>query len=237
MTQRDNKTPEYFGKDLEAMSFATNYHNWILNEILPYLGESVAEIGAGTGSFSKLLLNTPIKSLRAFEPSKNMYPLLRDALTQNQKAEAINDFFGDESSGETYDSILYINVLEHIEDDAEELVNAYKSLHSNGHLLVFVPALPWLYSNLDKQVGHYRRYMKQNLLDLVKQAGFTLVRARYFDIAGIAPWYINFVLLKNSISSGSVSIYDKFVVPPMRFIEGLIPPPIGKNLLLIAKKP
>lgn len=236
MTNQISKTPEYFGKDLEAMSFAINYHKWILSEFFPYLGNSVAEVGAGTGSFSELLLETRIKSLKAFEPSKNMYPLLEKKLGQYERAEAVNGFFGSTEVEEQFDTVMYINVLEHIEDDYSELVNAYNALNPNGHLLVFVPALPWLYSNLDKQVGHFRRYIKKDLVLLAQKAKFTIVKAKYFDIAGIIPWYINFVLLKNSISSGSVSLYDKLVIPPMRFLEGFIPPLIGKNIILVAKK-
>ena len=231
-----SKMPQYFGKDLEAMAFARNYHKWILAEFFPYLGSSVAEVGAGVGSFSTLVLGTNIRSLKAFEPSRNMYPLLQEAFSQDRRAEAINDFFGRANTGERFDSVLYVNVLEHIEDDASELANARDALNLNGHLLIFVPALPWLYSDLDRQVGHFRRYMKKDLVELARRSGFSIVKARYFDVAGIIPWYINFVLLKNLISGGSVSLYDRLVVPAMRVMEGVVPPPIGKNLLLVAKK-
>ena len=231
-----SKMPHYLGKDLEAMAFARNYHKWILAEFLPYLGSSVAEVGAGVGSFSTLVLGTNIRSLKAFEPSRNMYPLLQEAFRQDRRAEAINDFFGRANTGERFDSVLYVNVLEHIEDDASELANAREALNLNGHLLIFVPALPWLYSDLDRQVGHFRRYLKKGLLELAQRSGFSIVKARYFDVAGIIPWYINFVLLKNLISGGSVSLYDRLVVPTMRVVEGVVPPPIGKNLLLVAKK-
>jgi SAM-dependent methyltransferase len=236
MTLSPNKMSQYFGKDLEAMSFAINYHKWIMDEFYPYLGSFVAEVGAGTGNFSRLILETHIKSLNAYEPSKNMYPLLKEALSQDKRAEAIKGFFSSADTEEGFDSILYVNVLEHIKDDASELANAHKALNLNGHLLIFVPALPWLYSDLDKQLGHFRRYVKKDLADLTKKVGFTIVKARYFDIAGIIPWYVNFVLLNNSIRGGSVSLYDRLVVPLMRLSERLIPPPIGKNVLLIAKK-
>jgi len=226
----------YSGKELEAMSLAINFHKWIMEEFYPYLGSSIAEVGAGIGNFSRLILETPIKSLTAFEPSKNLYPLLQEAISQDKRVRAINGFFSNVHTEEGFDSILYINVLEHIKDDASELVNAHKALKLNGHLLIFVPALPCLYSDLDKQIGHFRRYVKKDLVDLTKKVGFTIVKARYFDIAGIIPWYVTIVLLKFSISRGSVSLYDKIVVPPMRLLERLIPPPIGRNVLLITKK-
>jgi len=235
--QATQELPRYFGKDLEAMSFARNYHDWVLAELEPYLGRRVAEVGAGVGNLSTLLLATGIEHLDAWEPSRNMFPALRSALASEPRATAINGFFGAEPRAEHYDSVAYINVLEHIEDDAEELSRARAALRPGGHLLIFVPALPWLYSRLDTQVGHYRRYLKKPLEELVESAGFTIVTARYFDIAGVLPWYVNFKLLGNSIGTGSVSLYDRLVVPVMRIVEGFVRPPIGKNILLVAQAP
>jgi SAM-dependent methyltransferase len=228
--------PQYPGKELEAMAFAENYHRWIIDEFEPYLGDSVAEVGAGIGSVSKLLLAKPIRRLVAFEPSHNMYPVLERELRPEERAKAINDFFSPRYTQEGFDSVVYINVLEHIQEDRTELANALEALKSKGHLLLFVPALTWLYSDLDKQMGHFRRYGKNALGRLVGEAGFSLVRARYFDLVGIIPWYVNFVLLQRSFTKGSVFLYDKFVVPTMRQIEGVVPPPFGKNVLLIGKK-
>ena len=137
---------------------------------------------------------------------------------------------------EAIDSVLYINVLEHIEDDRAELLNAYRALPAGGCLLLFVPALPQLYSEVDRSMGHFRRYYKKELIQRVKEAGFEVENARYFDLAGIIPWYVNFVLLKNTFSAGSVALYDKVVVPSMRLFEKLITLPIGKNILLVARK-
>lgn len=218
------------------MSFANNYHRWLIAEFSPYIRGSVAEVGAGVGNVSRLILETQAKSLTAFEPSTNMYPLLKEALSNDKRAKAINGLFGKEQASECFDSVLYVNVLEHIEDDASELVSVRAALAQEGHLLIFVPALPWLYSDLDRQIGHFRRYTKKNLVELTQRAGFSIVKARYFDVAGIIPWYINFTLLKNTLSGGSVSIYDRLVVPVMRVIEGVVPPPIGKNVLLVARK-
>ena len=226
---------QYPGRDLEAMSFAVNYHRWIIGELASYLGGSTAEVGAGVGSVSKLLLEHPIDRLVAYEPSKNLFPLLVDALRNEPRATAINDFFRADSSDQ-FDSIAYINVLEHVEDDAAEIAAAYRALKRGGHLLLFVPALMALYSELDRQIGHFRRYRRSALRRIVEHAGFSVVRCRYFDVVGIAPWYVNFVVLKNAMTSRGVTLYDKLVVPVMRRIESSIPPPIGKNVLLVARK-
>lgn len=102
---------------------------------------------------------------------------------------------------------------------------------------MFVPALAWLFSAHDREIGHFRRYTKVGLRNVVVDAGFTIVKARYFDAFGIVPWYVNFVLLRNSLSSKSVDLYDRIAVPVLRAIESAITPPIGKNLLLVARKP
>lgn len=233
MSERPSTYP---GKELEALSVAVNYHRWIVRRIEPYLGETVAEVGAGVGSVSQLLLEQDIGRLIAFEPSSNMYPFLAENLAGERRAETINDFFDARYAPGGLDSVLYINVLEHIEDDRAELRRALDALKPGGHLVIFVPALAWLYSDFDSQIGHFRRYTRSGLRKLVTDAGFVVREAGYFDIAGILPWFVYFVLLRRSINAGSVSLYDKLVVPVMRIVEGVIPPPVGKNVLLIARK-
>lgn len=232
-----NAGRQYFGKDLEAMCFANNYHQWIVDEFRCYLGDTVAEVGAGTGNFSTFLVAAGITRLFAFEPSTNMYPLLKDKLARDN-VETINAFYEEKAIEfeNFFDSVLYVNVLEHIEDDERELECAYKTIKPNGHILIFVPALSWLYSELDRKVGHFRRYHKQELKETVQRAGFSVEALRYFDIAGIIPWYIAFVLLKRTTTENNVSLYDTLVVPPMRALEKVIPPPVGKNLLLVGQK-
>lgn len=233
----NDTAPHYPGKDLEAMSFAVNYHRWILDECAPYLGGTIAEVGAGAGSVSRLLLGRGVKHLFAFEPSPDMFALLQQELHGEERATAVNDFFDAKDAPGRFDSVVYINVMEHIEDDRAEIATALAALKPGGHLMIFVPALAWLYSRLDKEIGHFRRYTKRGLVDAVTAAGFALVKARYFDVAGILPWYVNFVVLGNSFSSGGVSLYDKLVVPVMRRVESVVTPPIGKNVLLVARKP
>jgi len=233
-----SETIQYFGKDLEAMSFAYNYHKWLLDEIFPFLTGNVAEVGAGMGNFSDFILSAGVNHLTAFEPSENMYPLLENRFSDNKKVETVSAFFEDQSKQykNSFDSVLYINVLEHIEDDGNALVHTYETIKPGGHALIFVPALAFLYSDLDKELGHFRRYSKQSLVDVVEAAGFTVNTVKYFDIAGIIPWYIAFVLLKQTTTEGNVSAYDKLVVPIMRRVEQVVTPFIGKNLLLVASK-
>ena len=220
------------------MSFATNYHHWILDEITPYLSGNIAEVGAGCGNFSDFLLTTGIQQLYAFEPSNNMFPILEQHFRDNPTVSTCHAYFGDRVAefSEAFDTVLYINVLEHIEKDVEELSHAYQTIKPGGNLLIFVPALEFLFGENDRQVGHFRRYHKKELVERVSSAGFDIVKANYFDLAGILPWYIAFVLLKQTATDGNVSLYDNWVVPIVRRVEHFITPPIGKNLLLVGKK-
>ncbi|MEN8221432.1 MAG: class I SAM-dependent methyltransferase, partial [Pseudomonadota bacterium] len=219
-------------------------HLWILDELRPFLGKHLLEVGAGSGDFSKLLLQTQTESLTAIEPSKNMFPLLEETLKHQSECsghniETFNAFFGDvyQSLSTQPDTIIYVNVLEHISDDKSELTYVYRSLPVGGHVCIFVPALQWLYGTADTNFGHFRRYYKKPLESIVESIGFKIVKSRYFDIAGILPWWLLFCLLKRqSVKANQVAVYDKIVVPIMRRLEAKIPLAIGKNILIVGKK-
>ena len=218
------------------MSTAENYPRWIVDAIAPYLGRRVAEVGAGIGNVSRLLLAQPLERLAAFEPSDNMYPRLQAALAGDSRARAIHGLFGADQAGGDFDSVAYINVLEHVVDERGELERARAALRPGGHLLVFVPALAWLYSDFDRSVGHLRRYSREGLEGVVRAAGLEVVASRYFDVAGIIPWYVYFTLLGGGMGRATVSLYDRLVVPAMRRVESVVKPPIGKNVLLVARR-
>jgi len=233
----------YPGKDLEAMSFAINYHRWILDEMRPYLGRNIAEVGAGTGSFSEMLLAESLDSLTLIEPSE-MFDALKNnisSLGTTAKINLHNSTFAeavlDRAPPDGVDSIIYVNVLEHIEDDEAELGLMHKGLEIGGRCFIFVPALMSLYGNFDRAVGHVRRYSKTELEKKCATAGFKVIKSKYFDIAGVLPWYIKYKLLRSdSLSAGAVEFYDKMVVPVASRLERILRVPVGKNILLIAEK-
>ncbi|KND47929.1 MAG: hypothetical protein AB199_04195 [Parcubacteria bacterium C7867-004] len=229
----------YEGRDLEAMSFAQKYHEWILSLFRPFLGKRIAEVGAGSGSFTELLLNEGVEELVAVEPSKEMYPLLVRRMQGDARVMCRNGFFGDESVAypEHFDSIVYVNVLEHVEDDAGELRHVYAALAPGGTVCIFVPALSWLYSEYDASIGHHRRYGKKQLSKLVRDAGFEVATLGYFDMVGVLAWLLIVKLLKKSPSAGSVGIYDNVIVPVERIIESMVRAPLGKNLFIVGRKP
>jgi len=231
----------YAGKDLEAMSFAVNYHRWILSIFAPYLGSRVVEVGAGTGSFSELLLERRLESLSLVEPSTAMYQQLCRRLGESQNVKTYNDIFENVAerirSGERPDSIIYVNVLEHIADDVHELNVINKTLDTGGRIFIFVPALRWLHGSYDRAINHFRRYTRTELEKKCVASGFKVIESRYFDLLGVLPWWVKYkVLQSNNMEPGAVRFYDQRVVPIARTLESSVTPPIGKNVLLIGEK-
>lgn len=234
---------EYAGKDLEAMDFAVRYHNWILEVFRPYLGKRIVEVGAGTGSFSELLLETQPESLTLVEPSE-MFERLELAMGSRNgvsRPRLHNNIFRNVAAEikdeQRPDSIIYVNVLEHIDDDELELEVVHDTLAQGGRLFIFVPANRFLFSNFDRNIGHCRRYGKKELHQKLDAAGFRLVKSRWFDLLGVLPWLIKYRFMRSTtMESGAVQAYDRYIVPAIRPIENLINPPIGKNLIVIAEK-
>lgn len=223
----------YPGKDLEAMGFARNYHRWILDLLRPHVGGRVGEVGAGIGDFTRLLLETRPSHIDAWEPSPNLYAGLVERLGTEPTVSLIPERFF--PPPEPLDFLCYINVLEHIEDDQDELTRARDALRPNGRLCLFVPALKCLYSEQDAHVGHFRRYQRRELRDKLARAGFKLVEDRWFDFAGVLPWWLFYRVMRRRVTPGAVGSYDRWVVPVMRRAESLVHPPVGKNLLMVAR--
>ena len=234
----------YAGRDLEAMSFARNYHRWILELFRPFLGRRLVEVGAGTGSFSEMLLELRPESLSLVEPSSGMYRQLTEHVARiktGARVATYNDIFAgvaDRIAEEQRpDSVIYVNVMEHIEDDEGEMKIVRRTLADGGRAFVFVPALRWLYGSFDAQIGHHRRYTRRELEEKAERAGFRVLKSVYFDSAGVLPWWVKYRVLRSErMEPGAVKFYDDFFVPPLRRLEALVPPPIGKNILMVAEK-
>jgi SAM-dependent methyltransferase len=235
---------DYRGTELEAMSWAVNYHRWILELFVPYLGGRIVEVGAGNGSFSELLLEQPLESLTLVEPSQSLHIQLRDRLktiTTHTEVTIYPTTFRNAAEDirlkQRPDSIIYVNVLEHIPDDENELIVVNRILDPGGRLFIFSPALTWLFGSFDDRIGHYRRYTKSELVAKCNSAGFKVLQTRYFDFFGVVPWWIKFRLLKSDkMEPNLVRLYDNYIVPMAKEIESHVFPPIGKNLLVIAEK-
>src|SRR5690242_2020414 len=155
---------EYSGTELEAMEFARNYHRWILSFFRPHIRGAVVEIGAGIGSVSELLAECEPAQLRCYEPAKNLLPYLAKRMSGRANVQVQNCFY---DGAERADALVLINVLEHVHDDLTLLRKIFASLAQEGRLLLLVPAVPAIYGTLDEQLGHFRRYKRQQLARLV----------------------------------------------------------------------
>ncbi len=227
----------YSGTELEAMAQARNYCQWILRYFAPYLGQKIVEIGAGSGTFSQLLLTrAETTQLVLFEAAANLFPILRRRFS-DPRVELHQGPFDPAVSGEPPDSIVLVNVLEHINDDRLLLSQIYSSLRAGGSLLLFVPAGQWNYGSLDKAFEHHRRYSRADLRRKLERAGFRVERQRYINFMGIASWFLaGKVLRQTTIKSSQVRWYDRWVIPWSFRLEHFCEPPIGQSLLAVALK-
>lgn len=233
------QTEEYHGRDLESMSLARRYYEWMFGEFAPHIGKRILEVGAGSGTLTERLLSYGPERVVSLEPSPNMYPLLEERFAGNKSVETHRAYLSELAASlrGQMDTVVYVNVLEHVPDDAAEMRMALDCLAPGGHALIFVPALPWLFGTADELFGHYRRYTRESLAAVFAPLDVEVVHCRYFDAIGILPWWLAFVLLRRPLlSHGMVGVYDSLVVPWAAPLERWIEPPVGKNLILIARK-
>jgi hypothetical protein len=137
-----------------------------------------------------------------------------------------------------YDSIVMMNVLEHIEDDAAALTTLREALNPGGRLVVYVPAFMLLYSDFDRDIGHFRRYRKKPLRLLMEQSGYEVVDSRYVNSVGALGWFAySRVLGRKPSDQLTVSACDRIVVPVVRRVETRISPPFGLSVLVVGRVP
>jgi SAM-dependent methyltransferase len=191
---------------------------------------------------SNHLASRPSARLDVFEPAGNLYEQLtrrldhrHGALIEGRRLVTHHDYFL--RSHEQFDTIIMINVLEHIEDDHAAIRAASESLVPGGIFAVFVPALPWLYSDFDEDVGHHRRYTQAALRRLMQEEHLNVVKSLYMDVFGVFPWFLLNVLGGiRCVRPRMVQLYDRFLIPITRRIERIGSPAFGKNLLMIGRK-
>ena len=235
MAKAFNKNVESADFEFAALHDAVNYQRLLIKELGAYVQGRTIEIGAGIGQMTGRIRKIPgISYLQSVEPDASFCREFRKALPQQPLIEGT--IASVELSG--WDAIVSINVLEHIEDDQAELQAYYEHLKdSRGVLALFVPAQPELYSLMDKDFGHYRRYSRKELTRKLVQAGFKTERIRSYDFVGYFAWLAIYrVMKRRTFKPGSVKLFDRLIFPLENLIETrLCAPPIGKNLLVIAR--
>jgi SAM-dependent methyltransferase len=235
MSGLPNESAQTQDFEFAALSEAKNYRAALLREFSEFLRGNVLEVGAGIGQLTEELLKNPaITKLVSVEPDPKFCGKLSATFPAHLVVQGtIDDLKGDES----WNAILNVNVLEHIKDDERELaIYRQKLAREKGALCLLVPARPEIYAPIDKDFGHFRRYTKMELRQKLEDAGFQILKLRYYNFAGYFAWWLNFcVLKKRGFDSQAVRFFDRVIFPPVHAIESQIcPPPVGQSLLAIA---
>ena len=220
---------------LNNLKLADQYNSWIFSQIFPYLGREVLEVGCGNGNFTELLAQ---KCPRVVAVDLNE-EYVRAAQTRLKEKPGVEVLVTDATQLQwerSFDTLVMLDVLEHIEDDVKMLRQLGSCLKPGGKLVIKVPALDCLYSSMDKAIGHYRRYKKKTLIKTFRQAYLSRPLVWYFNLSGIPGWWLNGqVLGRTTPPSEQVALFNQ-VVPFLRVIEGRLKPPIGLSLFAVATK-
>jgi len=219
------------------MESADKYNLWIFNKFAKYIKGKVLEIGCGIGTITQFYADR--FDITASDISQGYREIVgrRFSGCQNFHTAIIDIESKINASHEhNYDTIISSNVLEHIENDNAALLNMYNILKEDGTLVLLVPACHVLFSSLDKNVGHYRRYSKAELRKKLEAAGFSVQEQFHVNIFGAIGWFFSGrILKKRTLNSGSLSVFN-VLVPLFIFIENTIKIPFGLSIINICKK-
>lgn len=229
----------YPGSELELFQSASNWKNYVNVVVRPWLGSRVLEVGAGIGGTTEVLCNGESVEWTCLEPDPSQCRRIAKRIGGGElpsTCRTVNGCLEDLDESDRFDTILYMDVLEHIEDDRSELARAASHLNRGGHLAVLAPAHNWLFTPFDRAVGHYRRYSAASLLDLTP-TGMECALRRYLDSAGIFLSLGNRLLLRKSMpTEGNIRFWDRFVVPVSHRIDPLLGYSLGKSVLVVWRR-
>jgi SAM-dependent methyltransferase len=223
-----------------AIEDARNYSAWLFDALRPQFGREVLEIGPGYGGVARRLVDAGI-GYRAIDADASVIERLRARLAVPAERLSVGDATKPEQierfRAAGVDTVLLVNVLEHIEDDCAFLRTAARCA-PGGRLVVFVPAMPGLYGTFDSQAGHFRRYSRSGLRDTLVKAGFRIRSLSYFNAVGAAAWLLSARVLKLPLNSDgtarSIRLYDRFVIPAARFLDPVLRLIAGQSLMASA---
>lgn len=223
------------------MMHASKYNELIFNKISKYIKGRTLEFGAGTGNFSEMI-SKKVPELLVIDEKKKSINILNKKLNhlnnvkiQNSNIENLNIL--------DCDTVILLNVLEHIKEDQNAIKKLMSVLKKNGYLIIQVPALNYLYSEYDRMVGHYKRYQKNDIKEICKNLNLNLVDLYYFNPIGALGWWYNYCFKKKTEKNSQekndtinqLKFYDKYIVPLINIFDNKYNP-FGISLFAIIKK-
>ena len=226
----------YQGCELELFSRAVNWKRYFGSLLQPHLGRRVLDVGAGIGANVASMDTPSVMEWLCLEPDDGMAARIRERIQRRElpsKCRVVAGTIDRLSAEDRFDTILYIDVLEHIADDADELRRAAAHLAAGGRLAVLAPAHQFLFTPFDAAIGHHRRYSKRGLLRLAPPQ-LNLVDVRMIDSFGLLASLGNRLLLRSSMpSEEQILLWDRVLVPLSRVGDRLSLHRIGKSVLVV----
>ena len=225
---------KYSGQELETFLYAQNWKSYWSSRVMKYMGENILEVGAGIGTNTEIFSNKHYHRWVCLEPDTRFAEYLTSSILRKNKDSPYNVIQGtikDITDDSKFDTILYIDVLEHVEYDKIELQYVTKYLDRGGAIIILVPAHSWLFSKFDKAIGHYRRYNKKMLSSIIPR-NMKLDRIEYLDSVGLLASVFNRFLLKSQAPSiKQVKLWDSIMIPGSIVLDRFFKYSIGKSIL------
>lgn len=213
-------------------------NRWMFEVLRPHIGQRVIEAGAGSGNLTRHLLDRERIACLDLDPAH--VRALEERYGDREGLSVHRCDISDSSllqlAPEGWDTVVCVNVLEHIQDDRKTLRNFHAVLRPGGRAVVLVPALPFLFSTLDEALEHYRRYSRRQLAARVSEAGFRIVETRYLNLFGIPGWFLSGKILRRRILPARLLGLFNMLVPAFRLFERLTGPPLGLSVIAIGEK-
>jgi SAM-dependent methyltransferase len=230
----------YVGSELELFAEVANWKSYWSSRIRPFIGGNVLEVGAGIGANTRFLDPGGNQRWVCLEPDPQLVDRLAQNLRQTTSRCSYETFCGTLQSLDTrqqFDTIIYIDVLEHIENDKDELATAAECLSNGGRIIVLSPAHQWLFSPFDAAIGHFRRY-DRSMLRSISPCGMSLEHLVYLDSAGLTASAANHFLLRQSMpTKAQLRFWDHWIIPVSRVLDRLLLYSIGKSIVAVWRKP